>query len=83
MNFPSFGLVGALPMMIFNLSTSDNLKKQLEPEFKTWMSSIGTSPDPAWFINGEFVVTKKDKRENPIKLGDGGYGSVFYLISLM
>ena len=29
------------------------------------------------FINGEFVVTKQDKRGTQIKLGDGGYGSVF------
>ena len=65
-------------MMIHNLSTSDNLKKQLEGDFKTIMSTIGsTPPDPAWFINPEFVVTKQDKRNAQIKLGDGGYGSVF------
>ena len=64
--------------MIYNLSTSKDMKKQLESDFKTMMSSIGTSqPDPAWNINGEFVVTKKDHREDVIKLGDGGYGSVF------
>ena len=45
-------------MMIYNLSTTKEMKQQLGPEFKTWMSSIGsTPPNPAWFINGEFVVT--------------------------
>jgi len=54
-------------MMIYNLSTSDMMKQQLEPEFRTWMSNIGTcQPDPAWSINGEFVITKKDKREELI-----------------
>jgi len=65
-------------MIIYNLSTSDAMKKQLEPEFKALMSSIGASqPDPAWFINGEFVVSKLDRRNVQIKLGDGGYGFVF------
>ena len=65
-------------MIIYNLSTSDTMKKQLESDFKALMSSIGTTqPNPAWSINGEFVITKKDKRENLIKLGDGGDGSVF------
>jgi len=65
-------------MILHPLSTTDNIKKQLEPEFRTWMSNIGISAsDPAWFNNGEFVVTKKDKRENFIKLGAGGAGSVF------
>ena len=64
--------------MIFNLSTSDSLKKQLESEFKALMSSISTSqPNPPWFINGEFVISKLDRRNVQIKLGDGGYGSVF------
>ena len=69
--------LGVLPMMIYNLSTSDNIKKQLEGDFNVTMSSIATSPpNPAWFINGEFVVTKLDRRSAQIKLGDGGYGSV-------
>ena len=64
-------------MMIYNLSISDNIKKQLEGDFNATMSSIATSPpNPAWFINGEFVVTKLDRRSAQIKLGDGGYGSV-------
>ena len=64
--------------MIFNLSTTKEMKQQLEGDFKTWMTSIGTSPpDPAWFINGEFVLSKLDKRNTQIKLGDDGYGSVF------
>ena len=42
------------------------------------MSNIGiAASDPAWFINGEFVVTKQDKRGAQIKLGAGGAGSVF------
>ena len=53
-------------MMIYNLSTTDNMKKQLEGDFKALMSSIGTSqPEPAWFINGEFVITKQDKKGSP------------------
>ena len=64
-------------MMIYNLSTTDSMKKQLETEFKAMMLSIGTSqPTPPWSINGEFVITKLDKRGAQIKLGDGGYGSV-------
>ena len=57
--------------MVHNLSTTDTMKKQLEVDFKTTMSTIGTTqPDPSWFINGEFVLTKLDK-ELPVKLGDG------------
>ena len=41
------------------------------------MTNIGsTTPNLAWFINGEFVVTKLDKRGLPLKFGDGGSGAV-------
>ena len=75
--FISFSLIGALPVMIYNLSTTKEMKQQLEPEFRTWMANVGTSqPEPAWFINGEFVVTKLDKWGAQIKLGNGGSGEV-------
>ena len=42
-------------MMIYNLSTTKEMKQQLEGDFKVLMTNIGTSqPDPAWFIDGEF-----------------------------
>ena len=65
--------------MVHNLSTSKEMKQRLEADFKTTMSTIGTTQpgSPAWFINGEFVLTKLDKRALPIKLGDGGSGTVF------
>jgi len=63
-------------MMIYNLSTTKEMKQQLEPEFRTWMTNTGsTPPNPAWFINAEFVLTKLDKRGLPLKLG-GGSGAV-------
>ena len=65
-------------MMIYNLSTTKEMKQQLEPEFRTWMTNIGSSqPNSAWFINGDFVIAKQDKRGLLLKLGDGGSGSVF------
>ena len=46
--------------MIYNLPTTDTMKKQLESDFRTMITGIGTSAsDPALF-NGEFVVTKQD-----------------------
>ena len=65
-------------MMIHNLSTTKEMKQQLEPEFRTRISSIGSlPPNPAWSINGEFVVTKLDKRGLPLRLGDGGSALCF------
>jgi hypothetical protein len=69
---------GSLPSMVHNLSTTLEMKKQMEVDFRDLMSKIVSfTPSPLWNIHGDLVLTKADKKGFPQKLGSGGYGTVY------